>query len=454
MASITKRGNSYRVTVSNGRRIDGTQILETATYSPEPGMTARQIERAVREFAVDFERDVKAGQNVKGRQMTLKQLSEIYMEDMKPTGNEDEDPMAITTWYSYQDCLRLRILPRLGHMKICNIITKTLNDYAKELKKDGARQDGKPGGLGSGTIRRDCCVISAMLSWAVGQGLLPVNPIIYAGKQNRARKAASEYKVDYLTIEQTKALLWAFDNRILVKHKAHTRKNRNGTQYEVPEYTQVWQLSLMWRAYFYVSLFVGDRRGENLALTWECIDMETGAVNIERSTAYVHKQIIQKMTKTKKSRTPVLPPVVINVLRKWRSAQIQMCLEYGTYWEGYRGKEFDKNFIFTGDNGKQIHPCTPYHQFKQIVKIYNEHAAPDDAHKIPADATQNDLRHTAAAILIANGMDPRSVAGVLGHSNPTTTLNIYSYFFRTKNQQAADIMAAQLLPDQSGAAPG
>jgi site-specific recombinase XerD len=41
-----------------------------------------------------------------------------------------------------------------------------------------------------------------------------------------------------------------------------------------------------------------------------------------------------------------------------------------------------------------------------------------------------DIILTAAAILISNNMDVQSVAGVLGHADPTTTLNIYSYFFK------------------------
>jgi integrase len=52
----------------------------------------------------------------------------------------------------------------------------------------------------------------------------------------------------------------------------------------------------------------------------------------------------------------------------------------------------------------------------------------------------HDLRHTAAAILISNNMDVQSVAGVLGHADSTTTLNIYSYFFKSKNQEADNIM--------------
>ena len=143
MASVRKRGNSYRITVSNGYHSDGSKIVETMTYTPDPGMTKRQIEKKLEEVKVDFEREVRSGQNVKGKRMTLKELSELYMEDMKPTGDEDKDFMSITTWANYKTTLRLRVVPRLGHLKIGNIIQKTLNDYAKELRKDGVRKDGK-----------------------------------------------------------------------------------------------------------------------------------------------------------------------------------------------------------------------------------------------------------------------------------------------------------------------
>lgn len=445
MASIRKRGNSYQITVSNGRRADGSQIIETDTFIPEPGMTARQIERALNEFVVDFERDVKAGQNVKGRRMTLKQLADLFLEDTRPADNEEEGALSFTTWISYRDTLRLRIIPRLGHLRISSVIPKTLKDYSRELRQDGARQDGKPGGLSESTIRRDCRVISSMLSYAAGEGLLPVNPILYAGKQRKTKKPSKEYKVNYLTIEQTKAFLWVLDNRILIRHKAHQRIDDTGLPYSVPEYNKIWKLSLMWRTYFYVALFVGDRRGENLSLTWEDIDLKTGAVNISKSTVYADRKIIHKSTKTNKSRTPILPPVVTSILKQWRTEQLHLCLERGSYWEGYRGKDFDKNYLFTRDNGLQVHPSTPYHKFKTIIRIYNENVAEDETHMLPASATQHDLRHTAASILIANHMDPRSVAGILGHANPTTTLNIYSYFFQSKNEEAAGIMENTLI---------
>ena len=236
MASVRKRGNSYQVTVSNGRRADGTQILETDTFTPEPGMTPKQEKKALEQFVMDFERDVKSGQNVKGRRMTLEELSELFLKDNEPTGKPDEDIMSITTWASYKNCLKLRIVPRLGHLKICSIIPKNLKDYSKALRQDGARIDGKPGGLSESTITRDCAIVSSLLSYAVGEGLLTINPLIYAGKQSKGHRPKKEYKVKYLTIEQTQAFLWALDNPITIKYGGRKRKNKSGEVYSIKEY--------------------------------------------------------------------------------------------------------------------------------------------------------------------------------------------------------------------------
>ena len=77
------------------------------------------------------------------------------LSDTKPTGNGDMDALSVTTRVSCKDSLRLRILPRLGHYKITAITAKTLNDYSKEMRKDGVRLDKKPSGLSEGTLSRD-----------------------------------------------------------------------------------------------------------------------------------------------------------------------------------------------------------------------------------------------------------------------------------------------------------
>lgn len=451
MASVRKRGNSYQVTVSNGRDCNGKQILVTETFTPDPGMTKRRIEKALNEFVVDFERDVKSDQNYKAKRMTLEKLSESFLEDTKPEeGRENPDALNLTTWDFYQNTLKLRILPRLGRMKISEINAKVLKDYSNDLRKDGSRADGKPGGLSDNTIRKDCAIVSSMLSYAVSEGLIAINPIIYSGKHGRHRKQLKEYKVDYFTIEQVKRFLRALDEPVRIKIKAQDRTDDTGKIYHVQMYTQKWTLATKWRAYFYLSLFVGDRRGENIALKWSDINFETGEVNLDKSTAYTNKQIIQKETKTGKSRSAFVPQVVLEILKKWKSEQKEECIKIGSQWIGERGENYDNNYIFTQWNGKQIHPSSPYHEFKRIIKIYNENVAQNDEEKIPDNLTPHDLRHTAATIMIANNLDPRSVAGVLGHSNTSTTLNIYSYFFRSKSKEAANIMENVLIRENQG----
>ena len=109
MASIQKRGKGYRIIVSNGYDINGVKITETATWIPEPGMKKKEIEAALNLFAAEFERDVKAGKNIKGSRMTLQELSVPYLEDMKPP------VLARTSYADYKKRLELRILPAMGH---------------------------------------------------------------------------------------------------------------------------------------------------------------------------------------------------------------------------------------------------------------------------------------------------------------------------------------------------
>ena len=116
-----------------------------------------------------------------------------------------------------------------------------------------------------------------------------------------------------------------------IKHQAHTRTHPNGSTYEVPEYYQEWRLPLQWKAYFYLALFVGNRRGENISLTWNDINLETGEINIDKSTAYTQRKIYHKSTKTYQSRTPIIPPVVIAVLKQWKACFGEVRILMDTY---------------------------------------------------------------------------------------------------------------------------
>ena len=93
--------------------------------------------------------------------------------------------------------------------------------------------------------------------------------------------------------------------------------------------------------------------------------------------------------------------------------------QWGT--EAYDQRQLaDGDFVFR----RQVFPLpmTPGTFTWRFKKILREHGLPDTLNV-------HSLRHTNASLLIADGTDVTTVAGLLGHSQPSTTLDIYSHAF-------------------------
>lgn len=73
-----KNGVSYKITVFSGTDPQGRQVRHYRTWKPEPGMTARQIEKAVQRAAMDFERELELGFQADNRQ-TFAQYAEYVL---------------------------------------------------------------------------------------------------------------------------------------------------------------------------------------------------------------------------------------------------------------------------------------------------------------------------------------------------------------------------------------
>lgn len=445
MASIRKKGKGYEVRVTNGYDSQGRVRTISRMFMPKETWSEKKALIEANKFATSLENKIACGQSMSADKLSLKKLSDLFLEDMKPP------ELARTTYVSYRDIIQRRLIPYLGTIKITQINGHTATEYSRLLHDPKLYEDEQSKPLSDGTIRKDLAVLSAMLSYAVSQGYITINPLIYAKKRSNRRKPTEEYKVEYFSIEQAKWFLWALDHPIDIRHKAHESTMKNGLTYSTPEYTQRWKLPLKWRFCFQLFLFTGDRRGENLALTWEDLDFEKCTIHIDKASARADGETFQKSTKTYKRRTVVVPGFVMDVARLYLAEQKRQCLNMGDRWEGYRGEDFKKNFLFIQQNGRQMDLGSPRQQFKRLIRIFNQNVASTEEEKLPETATLHDLRHTAASILISNNMDPRSVAGVLGHANPSTTLNIYAYFFKKKSQEAADIMETVLtsIPENS-----
>ena len=96
--------------------------------------------------------------------------------------------------------------------------------------------------------------------------------------------------------------------------------------------------------------------------------------------------------------------------------------------EAYDGRALeDGDFLFRRKGCRlPMTPSTFTWRFKLILK----------KHGLPSALNVHSLRHTNASLLIAGGADVATVAGLLGHSQPSTTLDIYTHAF-DKNKKAA-----------------
>ena len=157
---------------------------------------------------------------------------------------------------------------------------------------------------------------------------------------------------------------------------------------------------MKWLFCFNLALFTGDRRGENIGLTWEDIDFERCTVNIDKATVSVEGEKFTKDTKTGSTRVVVVPSFVMDIGRELLSEQKRTCLQLGDKWVGFRGRQFSKNYVFQQWDGSQMDLGSPRHEFKRLVRIYNENVATNEGESLPEEVTLHDLRHTLSLIHI------------------------------------------------------
>jgi integrase len=141
-----------------------------------------------------------------------------------------------------------------------------------------------------------------------------------------------------------------------------------------------------------------------------------------------HSRIRFKKPKTKAGRRDItLPDLLVDTLRDFRKAQLELRVELGS------GKLTADTLLFVGINGAL--PSQKYYS-KAWSDFANQIGMPDlDFHG---------LRHTHADQLIDAGVDIVTISKRLGHSKPDITLRIYAHLFRKDDSKAAAAINAVL----------
>ncbi len=187
---------------------------------------------------------------------------------------------------------------------------------------------------------------------------------------------------------------------------------------------------------FLLASYYGFRRSEVLGLRWNAVDFDHKLISINHKLIVVGKEVIftdELKTKTS-NRTLPLIPAIEDALLKHR-AQIEENKKF--YGNSYDQRYLD--YVCVEENGKIIYPD---HMTKKFADLLKEHGL--------KHIRLHDLRHSCASNMLASGVPMKEIQEWLGHSNFSTTADVYSHL-----DFSAKIRAAQTISSvyDSGAKP-
>ena len=272
-------------------------------------------------------------------------------------------------------------------LKLTDLRPEHFRNYYAQLRKTVSTETKKP--LSESTVEGVHATLCSILSDAMEGGYLDHNPAW------RTYKYSGKKKEKIIADEETVRLVM----------------------------TALEQESIKYETYFKLIIATGMRRGECCALQWQDIDWVQRTIHICRNAVKVTgDEIFVKEPKTRSGdRYVYFSAEMESLLREYKKE-----CQYIT--TTYDGRELaDDDFLFRRQGTRlPMTPTTFTWRFKCILK----------KHCLPEYLNVHSLRHTAASLMIANGTDVATVAGLLGHSQPSTTLDIYTHAF-DKNKKAA-----------------
>ena len=281
---------------------------------------------------------------------------------------------------TYKGYIKNHIKPNIGDIPLNKLTTLDLQKLYKKLLTEGRidriESKNQPKGLSAKTVRNINQIISSALNLAKEQKLIYSNPADAC-----ALPKVEHREMKTLTAEQLDAFF---------------REAKATGVYEM----------------YYIELATGLRRGELLGLKWDDIDMKNGVIRVQRQVARINGEIVEAPLKTKNSyRNVSIGPDAIEVL------------------EAQKEKVGDSGYVFPSPSGGPISPDSVLNMLHRVL----ERAG------LPK-MRFHDLRHSFATLALQNGVDIKTVSGMLGHFSAGFTLDTYAHVTTAAQKEAANTM--------------
>lgn len=315
------------------------------------------------------------------------------------------------TLNSYEGLTRLYIRPALGKKKLNRLSPSDVRLFLAQFK-DGCLCCLRGVDAERPEDERSCCAV---------------------GKCCRRRPSART--VQYIHAVLRSALQQAVREELIARNVARIVETPTVARQEVrpldaPDTKALLKAAHGHRLYALWLLLVstGLRRGEALGLTWSDIDLAAGQLRVRRNLQRIKRELIFGTPKTTRSvRTVSLPKRCVTALTAHQDAQEQQRMIAGEKWKPLPHQP--SGLVFTTPTGRPLDP----RGLNRMLTILCRNA------KIRR-VRVHDLRHTCASLLLAQGVDARTIMETLGHSTITMTLDTYAHVMNTTLRAAAERM--------------
>lgn len=174
-------------------------------------------------------------------------------------------------------------------------------------------------------------------------------------------------------------------------------------------------------ALYSVALTIGLRQGEALGLRWQDIDLQLGTLQVTKQLQRINGEFQLVEPKTKRSRRILaLPGIAVRHLQEHHSRQ-----QAERARSAVKGNDW--GLVFTTTEGRPLDGTVVSHQFHRIL----------DRAGLP-QRRFHDLRHSCATLLEAQNVSARVAMEILGHSQISVTMNMYTKVVTALKRDAAD----------------